>query len=78
MVAAGIGITILPELAARVEASRDLVFVPLGDPVRERHIGVIRRKSRSLSPIAGIFLDLVLSRAPTMKLAANLRWHLPG
>jgi len=77
MVAAGIGITILPELAARVEASRDLVFVPLGAPVRERQIGVIRRKSRSLSPIARIFLDIVLDRAPTMPLAARLRWHLP-
>lgn len=76
MVAAGIGITILPELAARVDASRDLVFVPLGNPVRERHIGVIRRKSRSLSPIARIFLELVLEQAPAIPLAAQLRWHL--
>ncbi|OKH89545.1 LysR family transcriptional regulator [Thalassospira sp. TSL5-1] len=75
MVAAGIGITILPELAARVEASRDLAFVPLKDPVRERHIGVISRKSRSLSPIAVIFRDLVLEHAPSIPLAAQLRWH---
>ncbi len=75
MVAAGIGITILPELAARVEANRDLAFVPLKDPVRERHIGVISRKSRSLSPIAVIFRDLVLEHAPSMPLAAQLRWH---
>ncbi|RCK48645.1 LysR family transcriptional regulator [Thalassospira profundimaris] len=78
MVAAGIGITILPELAARVEASRDLAFVPLKDPVRERHIGMISRKSRSLSPIAAIFRDLVLEYAPSIPLAARLRWHIPG
>lgn len=78
MVAAGIGITILPELAARVEASRDLAFVPLKDPVRERHIGMISRKSRSLSPIAAIFRDLVLEYAPSIPLAARLRWHVPG
>ncbi|OSQ38788.1 LysR family transcriptional regulator [Thalassospira mesophila] len=75
MVAAGVGITILPELAARVEHNPDLVFVPLTGPVRERHIGIITRKSRSLSPIARIFLDIVLDKAPKTPLAALLRWH---
>lgn len=75
MVAANIGITILPELAARVADNPALAFVPLVDPVRERHIGVITRHSRSLSPVARIFLDFVLDRAPQTRLPADLRWH---
>ncbi len=50
----------LPELAARVsDMTRDkgLVFVPLSAPVRQRHIGIITRKSKSLSSADPVLLQ---------------------
>ncbi|MBR9900993.1 MAG: LysR family transcriptional regulator [Rhodospirillales bacterium] len=78
MVAEGVGITVLPELAARVSdmaAPEKLVFVPLTTPERHRHIGVITRKSKSLSPIARLFLDQVIALAPKQDLPASLTWY---
>ncbi len=78
MVAEGVGITVLPELAARVSdmtIPNGLSFVPLCDPVRKRHIGIITRKSKSLSPIAQMFLADVLRDAPMLDLPAAITWH---
>ena len=78
MVAQGVGITVLPELAARVsDMTRDkgLVFVPLSAPVRQRHIGIITRKSKSLSPIASLFLNQVTAEARNLDLPAALEWY---
>ncbi len=78
MVAEGVGITVLPELAAKVSdmaAPEKLVFVPLTTPERHRHIGVITRKSKSLSPIARLFLDQVIEIAPKQDLPASLTWY---
>ncbi|MEE3043858.1 MAG: LysR substrate-binding domain-containing protein [Pseudomonadota bacterium] len=78
MVAQGVGITVLPELAARVsDMTRDkgLVFVPLSAPVRQRHIGIITRKSKSLSPIASLFLHQVREQAAGLDLPAALEWY---
>lgn len=80
MVAEGVGITVLPELAAKVSdmtalASQKLIFVPLSAPERHRHIGVITRKSKSLSPIARLFLDQVIALAPKQDLPASLTWY---
>lgn len=78
MVAQGVGITVLPELAARVsDMTRDkgLVFVPLSAPVRQRHIGIITRKSKSLSPIASLFLSEVRDQAASLDLPAALEWY---
>jgi DNA-binding transcriptional LysR family regulator len=78
MVAEGVGITVLPELAARVSdmtGGRGLVFVPLSGPERKRHIGIITRKSKSLSPIARLFLDQVSALAPKQDLPASLTWY---
>ncbi|MDG4719240.1 MULTISPECIES: LysR family transcriptional regulator [Thalassospira] len=78
MVAQGVGITVLPELAARVsDMTRDkgLVFVPLSAPVRQRHIGIITRKSKSLSPIASLFLSKVQDQAASLDLPAALEWY---
>jgi DNA-binding transcriptional LysR family regulator len=78
MVAEGVGITVLPELAARVSdmtAPEKLVFVPLTTPERHRHIGIITRKSKSLSPIARLFLDQVIALAPKQDLPASLTWY---
>lgn len=52
-----------------------LVFVPLCQPVRKRTIGLITRKSKSLSPSARLFLAMVLEQAPQMKLPAALEWY---
>ncbi|WP_417829792.1 LysR family transcriptional regulator [Thalassospira sp.] len=78
MVAEGVGITVLPELAAKVSdmaAPEKLIFVPLTTPERHRHIGVITRKSKSLSPIARLFLDQVIALAPKQDLPASLTWY---
>lgn len=77
MVAEGVGITVLPELAARVAdlaAPGKLTFVPLCEPIRKRPIGIITRQSRSLSPIARIFLAMVIEQAPKMDLPAAIEW----
>lgn len=77
MVAEGVGITVLPELAARVSdmaAPEKLVFVPLTTPERHRHIGVITRKSKSLSPIARLFLAMVREQAPKLDLPTAIEW----
>lgn len=81
MVAEGVGITVLPELAARIatgvsdqNADAKLTFVPLCKPTRHRPIGVITRQSKSLSPIARIFLAMVMDQAPKMDLPAAIEW----
>ncbi|OSQ48281.1 LysR family transcriptional regulator [Thalassospira alkalitolerans] len=77
MVSEGVGITVLPELAARVAdlaVPGKLAFVPLNEPIRKRPIGIITRQSRSLSPIAQIFLDMVIGQAPEMDLPAAIEW----
>ena len=81
MVAEGVGITVLPELAARIatgvsdqNADAKLTFVPLCQPVRHRPIGVITRDSKSLSPIARIFLAMVMEQAPKLDLPAAIEW----
>ena len=81
MVAEGVGITVLPELAARIAtgvsdqtADAKLTFVPLCKPTRHRPIGVITRQSKSLSPIARIFLAMVMDQAPKLDLPAAIEW----
>ena len=81
MVAEGVGITVLPELAARIAtgvsdqtADAKLTFVPLSHPTRHRPIGVITRQSKSLSPIARIFLTMVMDQAPKLDLPAAIEW----
>ena len=81
MVAEGVGITVLPELAARIAsgvsdqtADAKLTFVPLSHPTRHRPIGVITRQSKSLSPIARIFLAMVVDQAPKLDLPAAIEW----
>lgn len=50
MVQVGLGITVLPELAAPRPGSGDLVFRPLSQPVLNRKLCLIRRKNEPLSP----------------------------
>ena len=48
--------------------------VPLCQPTRHRQIGVITRQSKSLSPIARIFLAMVIEQAPKLDLPAAIEW----
>ncbi|MCK0126597.1 LysR substrate-binding domain-containing protein, partial [Gelidibacter sp. F2691] len=52
MVRAGIGITILPEMAVRASNSTDLAFRPLIDPVAKRRIHLLRKAGATQSPTA--------------------------
>lgn len=61
LVKGGIGIALLPALAASTEAFSNLHFTPLTEPVLKRTLYVIRRKGRSISPAADSLLQLILS-----------------
>jgi len=52
LVEAGLGVAAVPSMAMPGADHPLLVSVPLVDPVITRHIGLIRRKGRSLSPAA--------------------------
>lgn len=52
MVEAGLGVAAVPALAMPAADHPLLVSVPLVDPIVTRNVGLIRRKSRSLSPTA--------------------------
>jgi len=50
LIKSGMGISILPALAASTPAFNDLVFVPLNQPMMTRELCLITRQGRSLSP----------------------------
>ncbi len=52
MVRAGIGVTLLPEMAAISSGQSDLVFRPLADKTAKRQIHLIRKADSALSPAA--------------------------
>ena len=52
LVEAGLGVAAVPAMAMPGADHPLLVSVPLVDPVITRHVGLIRRKGRSLSPAA--------------------------
>lgn len=65
MLEEGVGISTLPYLAFPQENDK-LAFVPLVEPKVERQIGMLTRKGRSLSPVAGAlmaFLQVQLAKA---------------
>ncbi len=49
MVRVGLGVTVLPELARPGEMEKDLVFLPLVNPVVNRKLCLIRRRNEPLS-----------------------------
>lgn len=59
MVAAGMGVSALPELAARVARHPGVVQRSLGSPVVRRPIGLVRLRHRSLSPAAQRMVELL-------------------
>lgn len=59
MIKAGIGIALLPALAASTSAFDKLTFIPLSNPLLKREICIISRKGRALSPAAESLLNLI-------------------
>lgn len=57
MVAEGLGVAALPELAAVVARRAGLVQRPLVDPDLRRPIGLITRRGRSLSPASAVMVE---------------------
>src|SRR5690606_36116541 len=49
MVAAGLGIAVIPSTARDLVNTDGLAFVPITDPVVSREIGIVTRKGRSLT-----------------------------
>ncbi len=59
MVAAGVGVSIVPAMATRAFSDARHVFVPLDGVTLDREIVVAWRRDRTRSPLARAFVDLV-------------------
>jgi DNA-binding transcriptional LysR family regulator len=73
LVAAGLGIGVLPALAAARAPISTLRFRPLAGPRIEREICIITHRSRPQSPAAQAFTDQMRDALRTMKLPAGVR-----
>jgi DNA-binding transcriptional LysR family regulator len=62
MLTAGLGVTVLPELALPSDPDGHLTSRPLHGPALSRELCVITRRGRSLSPAAQSLRDLIVSR----------------
>ena len=71
LVEAGLGVAAVPSLAMPGADHPLLVSVPLSDPVVTRHVGLIRRKGRSLSPAAQQLYDFLAEMKPKRKNASR-------
>lgn len=69
----GLGIAVLPALAASTEAFNELHFLPLTNPVIERELCFVSRKNRSLSPAAMGLLKQTRDYFQTMSLPTYVR-----
>lgn len=59
MVAAGLGITVMPLVDPRILDALDLIALPFADLDPFREVGVLSRRQEELSPAARAFLDLL-------------------
>lgn len=59
MIKTGLGISLLPALAASTQAFAGLNFIPLKEPAMHRDIFIISRKGRALGPAAESMLTLI-------------------
>jgi DNA-binding transcriptional LysR family regulator len=64
MIRAGLGITVLPELAEPSHSDPALVFRKLVNPTVEREICIISRKNHTLSPAAKTAWDMIFAYVP--------------
>lgn len=63
LVAAGVGVAVVPRLALQEGTYPMIRVVPLGSPVVERHLVLVRRKLAQLTPAARALYDLILKQA---------------
>ncbi|MFC6673828.1 LysR family transcriptional regulator [Marinobacterium aestuariivivens] len=68
LVEAGLGLSILPALAAGTRSFEQLLFRPLDNPAIHRDLYILQRRGRSLSPAADAMLRLVRQRFASMPL----------
>lgn len=59
MLAAGLGVSVLPALAAHLAPLDSLAFRELAEPMLEREICIITRRARALSPAAESMLGMI-------------------
>lgn len=59
MIRSGLGISVLPELAASTRQFAELKFIPLNAPLISRDVYLISRKGRALVPAAETLIELV-------------------
>lgn len=59
LVAAGLGVAALPELAANVGPDQGIVRRPLRQPDLRRPIGLVTLRGRSLSPAAQVMVEMI-------------------
>ncbi|HEY3047544.1 MAG TPA: LysR substrate-binding domain-containing protein, partial [Polaromonas sp.] len=79
MVAAGLGVAALPELAAAVAPQAGLVQRRLVDPDMPRPIGLVTRRGRSLSPASAAMVEFL--RQEVLRLVRHRNAddaHAPG
>lgn len=60
LVEAGLGISVLPRMATPQDDHPFLVSRPIVDPVVSRTIGIVQRRSSTLSPAAEKFVEMLL------------------
>ena len=67
MVAAGQGISLLPQMALAHEENRGCVFIPLGESAPEREINLLRNPARARNKAADAFTEVARTviRSPT-------------
>lgn len=64
MVRAGLGVTVLPELARPAASETELIFRRLVNPVVHRKLCLIRRRNEALSPGARRAWDCICAQVP--------------
>lgn len=59
LVAAGLGVSILPEISLADSLSREVVSLPISEPIITRTVGVITPKHRELAPSEQLFYHFI-------------------
>ncbi|MBI4193547.1 MAG: LysR family transcriptional regulator [Betaproteobacteria bacterium] len=77
MLDAGLGISVLPALAAHLAPLNQLAFRELVEPRLEREICVITRRGRALAPAAQSMLDVVAKHVQSHALPLGARLAVP-
>lgn len=73
LVSAGLGVSVIPALAAQRQPLADLCFREIHEPVVERVICLITHRQRTLSHAAESFLELAVSRVKHRKFRQGIR-----